>query len=66
MLSAVAAGLGVSVQPKSLVERQTQAGELTKICALNQPDVGYYMVVVPDRQPRGLRVFQNWLRASVS
>jgi len=66
VLSAVAAGLGVSVQPKSLVERQIEAGELTRVCKLNQPGLGYYMVVLPDRQPKKLRAFQNWLRSKAS
>jgi LysR family transcriptional regulator, glycine cleavage system transcriptional activator len=66
VLSAVAAGLGISVQPKSLVEREVEAGELTKICELNQKDLGYYMVVLPDRQPKGLRAFQSWLRVKNS
>jgi len=66
VLSAVAAGLGVTVQPKSLVEREIESGELTKICELNQEDLGYYMVVLPDRQPKGLRAFMNWLRSNAS
>ncbi len=66
VLSAVAAGLGITVQPKSLVERQIEAGELTRICKLNQQGLGYYMVVLPDRQPKKLRVFQNWLRSRAS
>lgn len=65
VLSAVAAGLGVSLQPKSLVERQTQVGDLTKICEVNQPEVGYYIVVPPDRRPNGLREFRKWLRSNV-
>lgn len=66
VLSAAAAGLGVTVQPKSLVERQIAAGELVKICELNQADLGYYIVTLPDRHPKGLRAFQKWLRASAS
>ncbi|WP_114286168.1 LysR family transcriptional regulator [Candidatus Halocynthiibacter alkanivorans] len=66
VLSAVTAGLGISVQPKSLVEREVEAGGLIKICELNQENLGYYMVVLPDRQPKGLRAFQSWLRAKAS
>lgn len=66
VLSAAAAGLGVTVQPKSLVERQTKAGELAKICELNQKNLGYYIVVPPDRYPKGLRAFQSWLRSNAS
>lgn len=62
VLSAVAAGLGISVQPKSLVEREVEAKELVKICELSQENLGYYLVVLPDRQPNGLRAFLSWLR----
>jgi len=66
VLSAVAAGLGVTVQPKSLVEREINSGALAKICELNQENLGYYMVVLPDRHPVGLREFMKWLRSSAS
>lgn len=66
VLSAVAAGLGITVQVKSLVERQIEAGELAKICELNQQDLGYYIVTLPDRHPKGLHAFQNWLRSNAS
>lgn len=66
VLSAVASGLGVSVQPKSLVEPEIQSGALTKICELNQENLGYYMVVLPERHPRGLREFSKWLRSSAA
>ncbi len=66
VLSAVTAGLGISLQPKSLVEREVEAGDLIKICELNQENLGYYMVVLPDRQPKGLRAFLSWLRAKAS
>ncbi len=63
VLSAAAAGLGVTLQPKSLVEGKIEAGELVKICELSQPDLGYYIVTLPDRQAKGLRPFLNWLRS---
>jgi len=66
VLSAVAAGLGVTIQPKSLVEREIESGDLIKICELNQETLGYYMVVLPDRQPKGLRAFMKWLRSNAS
>ena len=61
VLSAVAAKLGVTVQPKSIVEREITSGELVKICALNQENLGYYLVTLPDRQPKGLRELMKWL-----
>lgn len=66
VLSAVAAGLGISVQPKSIVERDVQARELVKICELNQENLGYYMVMLPDRDPKGLRAFRSWLRTKAA
>jgi LysR family glycine cleavage system transcriptional activator len=66
VLSAVASGLGVTVQPKSLVERQVKVGELAKICEVSQQDLGYYIVVQPNRNPIGLRAFQRWLLSNAS
>ncbi len=66
VLSAVASGLGVTLQPKSLVERQVEVGELAKICEVNQDGLGYYIVVQPDRNPPGLRAFQKWLHSNAS
>jgi len=63
VLSAVASGLGVSVQSKSLVERDIISGELIKICELKQENLGYYMVVLSDHHRKGLREFRNWLRS---
>lgn len=62
--SAVAAGLGITVQSKSLVQSQVAKGELSKICTLSQPGVGYYLVTLPGRNPRGLRTFGAWLQRS--
>ncbi|WP_377194216.1 LysR family transcriptional regulator [Ruegeria meonggei] len=64
VLSAVAAKLGVTVQPKSIVERDITSGDLVKICALNQENLGYYIVTLPDRRPKGLREFMKWLRTN--
>jgi LysR family glycine cleavage system transcriptional activator len=66
VLSAVASGLGVTVQPKSLVERQVKVGELAKICEVSQQDLGYYIVVQPNRNPIGLRAFQRWLLSNAT
>lgn len=62
VLSAVAAGLGISLQPKSLVEQQVKSGDLIRICRLNQQGIGYYMVTMPERHSKKLQIFQNWLR----
>lgn len=66
VLSAVAAGLGVSVQPKSLVAREIEIGNLVKICELNQKDLGYYIVSIPGREPKGLRALTSWLRSKAA
>jgi len=62
--SAVLAGLGLTVQPKTLVEGLVCRGDLRRICTLRQPGVGYYMVTLPGRHPAGLAAFMRWLRAS--
>lgn len=66
VMSAVGAGLGISLQPKSLVERQVETGELVRVCKLNQQGIGYYMVTLPYRQPEKLQIFQKWLRSKVA
>ncbi len=62
VLSAALAGLGLTVQPRSLVEDEIKSGTLVKICEISQPGIGYYMVTLSMREPRGLRQFQKWLR----
>lgn len=62
VISAALSGLGLAVQPRSLVEAEIKSGALTKICEINQPGLGYHMVTLPGREPRGLRQFLNWLR----
>ena len=64
--SAVMAGLGVTVQPRSLVESQVRRGELAKICALSQPGVGYYTVMPLGPRPKGLQTFKNWLQSNLA
>jgi len=44
ILSAVMAGLGVTLQPRSLIERELKAGDLTVICKLQTDKLGYYLV----------------------
>lgn len=63
VISAAVAGLGVTVQPRSIVEREIKIGALVKICELNQTGLAYYMVTLPDRVSPNLRIFMNWLRS---
>ena len=65
-LSAVQAGLGVSLQPKSLVERQVAEGTLVRICALDEGPLGYYALTVPDRTSPRLRILRRWLHGQVA
>lgn len=66
VLSAAQAGHGVTVQPRSLVERQVAAGDLVRICTLESTARGYYMVTLPGRMPPRLRTLRRWLRDQVT
>lgn len=62
VLSAVKSGLGVTAQPRSVVEDLVKSGQLTFVGVLRHQDLGYYMVTLPDRNPRGVSTFKKWLR----
>ncbi len=61
-LSAALAGLGVTVQPSSIVERDVRSGQLVKLFELKDNGLGYHMVTVPGRSTPYLRTFMAWLR----
>ncbi len=61
-LSAAVAGLGVTFQPGSLVEREIRSGQLKPLVALRERGLGYHLVTVPGRMHPGQRVFMSWLR----
>ena len=61
-LSAAASGLGVTFQPRSLVERELRSGQLVAVCALREQGVGYHIVTVPGRVSPSLTTFLKWLR----
>ena len=63
VISGVKSGLGITAQPKSLVEGDVARGELVKLCELEEQGLGYYMVSLPGRAPNGLREFKKWLRS---
>jgi len=63
VISGVKAGLGITAQPKSLVEGDVDRGDLIKLCELEQQGLGYYIVTQKDRHPKGLREFVRWLRS---
>ena len=62
VFSAVRAGLGMSLQHRSIVERDVERGELVKVCDLSKEGMGYYMVTIPGREPKGLRELKSWMR----
>lgn len=62
VMSAVAAGLGVSVQPKSLVDAQITAGTVVSLYQFKQSDLGYYIVTRPGGLTENAEIFRKWLR----
>ncbi|WP_127114806.1 LysR family transcriptional regulator [Shimia sediminis] len=64
VLSATLADLGVSVHPKSLVERDVARGALTRICRLPVRDLGYYLLTLPGALSGQQKAFAKWLLAS--
>ncbi|SFJ31328.1 LysR family transcriptional regulator [Jannaschia pohangensis] len=61
VLSAAQAGHGLTVQPKSLVDRQVEAGDFVKICELSSGPLAYYIVTQPDQVSPRLRKLRRWL-----
>lgn len=62
VMSAVTAGLGVSVQPKSLIEAQIKDGLVVPLHRFTQSDLGYYILTPPGAVPQNAAIFRNWLR----
>lgn len=62
VLSGVLAGLGVSVQPKSLIEREVSTGQLRLLFELETKTLGYYLVWPATRDSARLRVLRKWLK----
>lgn len=60
--SAVAAGLGVSVQPRSLIEAQIKSGAVVSLHRISQLGLGYYIVTRPGAVTANTMTFRNWLR----
>jgi LysR family glycine cleavage system transcriptional activator len=61
VLSAVHAGLGMSIQTGALVRNQIADGSLVNVCALKQDQLSYYIVTQKDRHHKDLAVFTKWL-----
>lgn len=60
--SAVAAGLGVSVQPRSLVDAQIDAGAVVSLYRISQSELGYYILTRPGAVTQNTAIFRDWLR----
>lgn len=62
VLSAVRAGLGLSIQSKALVEPDLKSGQLTTLYEGDPAGLGYYVVTRPGVLSPGARAFRAWLR----
>ncbi|PLS22832.1 LysR substrate-binding domain-containing protein [Neptunicoccus cionae] len=60
-LSGVMAGLGVTLHPRSLIEREVATGQLTLLFELESDDLGYYLVWLPSRDGPKERILRKWL-----
>lgn len=65
VLAGLHAGLGMSVHPLSLVQRDLDSGRLAKICSLKDDGLGYYILTRKDRETAALKTFKKWLLAQV-
>lgn len=62
VVSAVRAGLGLSIQAKALVEPDLASGQLIALHEGDAAGLGYYIVTRPDALSPGARLFVRWLR----
>lgn len=62
VLSAVRAGLGLSIQSRALVLPDLQSGQLTTLYEGDPEGLGYYVVTRPGVLTPGARAFRAWLR----
>ncbi len=61
VLSAVHAGLGMSLQTGALVRSQIANGTLQNICDLAQDGLSYFVVTPKGNLHKDLKTFENWL-----
>lgn len=61
VMSAVHAGLGMTLQTGALVRTQIADGTLVNVCDLAQDDLHYYIVTPKNRNHKDLAVFTKWL-----
>lgn len=62
VLSAVRAGLGLSIQSRALVDPDIASGQLTTLYEGDPAGLGYYIVTRPGVLTPGARSFRAWLR----
>lgn len=62
VLAGVHAGLGLCIQPSSIVVDDVRRGALVLLCELSHDALGYYLARVPGREPKGLKELLAWLR----
>ncbi|UWQ22291.1 LysR family transcriptional regulator [Jannaschia sp. W003] len=62
VMSAVREGLGVTLQPCSLVAREVAEGGLVRLLSLESPGLGYHVVTDPRRPSPRTRTLVRWLR----
>ncbi|SMR72085.1 LysR family transcriptional regulator, glycine cleavage system transcriptional activator [Aliiroseovarius halocynthiae] len=60
--SAVVAGLGVSVQPRSLIQLHLKSGAMVPLHRFRQTKLGYYIVTRPGSLTQNAHIFCKWLR----
>lgn len=61
ILSAVSAGLGLTLQPRTLIERELAQGQLQILFRLQTDKLGYYLVWPAIRENAQMRIFRKWL-----
>lgn len=64
VVSAVRAGLGLSIQAMALVEPDLRSGQLVALHEGDAEALGYYLVTRPGPLSPGARLFRRWLRAA--
>ncbi|WP_461470045.1 LysR family transcriptional regulator [Pararhodobacter sp.] len=62
VVSAVRAGLGLSIQARPLVQPDLASGQLVALHEGHAEGLGYYLVTRPGDQPRAVRTVLRWLR----
>ena len=62
VLSAIRAGLGLSLQQRVLIQRELEGDGLSVIREIDLDQVGYYVLTRPGAISENLRLFRRWLR----